>query len=678
MQSKTSSFKGGIVNRALLRKNLTRFWPLWAVYAAAWLVMLPLTQFLMLFGTSGHYETPAELKADAANMVLSMASDPAIIMAVLFGCLAAMALCAYLCSARSVGMMHAFPIRREEMYLTNFLSGAVAFAATNVVVFLLTAAIQAAGGVLIWKNLLLWLGCSLGTLLFFYGFAFFCAMFTGQILAIPAFYGILNVLAVGLNDLIQSFAGVFFYGYTGGGTPGWVIWLTPVWKLVNDLQVNSTWYQELGYSDHYSLGNPRCVLIYAAFGVIWAILGLLVYRVRRSETASDTVTVRWAKPLFRYGVAVCAALSLGQGLYFLVWQAFRTDGTYSLPGILVCMILTGLVGYYAAEMLLRKSFRVFRKSRKGAAILVAALVLFGVGVSLDVTGVEHKVPATANVESLEFSIGGQNYCSGEITDPDVIESFRAAHQAMLDEKAENLNRRQEDASAAHGNSGYSYAYVTLNYHLKRGGTVSRNYSLYYTADDQNVPGSSAALLAELSCNPAVQRANLFNGKDYAGKMTAGEMYYQIGNGNQDSTTFDGETAEILYAAILKDIDAGHFGKNQFKDGAWEKETYVNSLSLYYSTQNDEMDGFSVDFSTNCTYLLAALKETGVVNEDHPLTTYAENNEESLYGEQSDEPSTETAIEKRQAEKNDAVVAEETGISTEIIGGADGPTAVFIA
>ena len=30
MQSKTSCFNG-----ALLRKNLTRFWPLWAVYAVA-------------------------------------------------------------------------------------------------------------------------------------------------------------------------------------------------------------------------------------------------------------------------------------------------------------------------------------------------------------------------------------------------------------------------------------------------------------------------------------------------------------------------------------------------------------------------------------------------------------------------------------------------------------------
>mgnify|MGYP000706588238 FL=1 len=45
MRSKTSYFNG-----ALLRKNLTRFWPLWTVYAAAWLLAGPVTRFVTAFG----------------------------------------------------------------------------------------------------------------------------------------------------------------------------------------------------------------------------------------------------------------------------------------------------------------------------------------------------------------------------------------------------------------------------------------------------------------------------------------------------------------------------------------------------------------------------------------------------------------------------------------------------
>ena len=37
MQSKTSCFNG-----ALLRKNLTRFWPLWGLWGLIWMFLIPL------------------------------------------------------------------------------------------------------------------------------------------------------------------------------------------------------------------------------------------------------------------------------------------------------------------------------------------------------------------------------------------------------------------------------------------------------------------------------------------------------------------------------------------------------------------------------------------------------------------------------------------------------------
>ena len=39
MQSATSFF-----NRALFRKNLQRFWPLWLGYVLIWLLLLPVSQ----------------------------------------------------------------------------------------------------------------------------------------------------------------------------------------------------------------------------------------------------------------------------------------------------------------------------------------------------------------------------------------------------------------------------------------------------------------------------------------------------------------------------------------------------------------------------------------------------------------------------------------------------------
>ena len=50
----------------------------------------------------------------------------------------------------------------------------------------------------------MWLAMQVLLTLFFYSFAVFCAMFTGHILALPAFYGILSVLAVVMVQLVNE------------------------------------------------------------------------------------------------------------------------------------------------------------------------------------------------------------------------------------------------------------------------------------------------------------------------------------------------------------------------------------------------------------------------------------------------------------------------------------------
>ena len=46
MQSKTSCFK--CLNGILLRKHLTRFWPLWVLYAAIWTLAAPVYQLSLI------------------------------------------------------------------------------------------------------------------------------------------------------------------------------------------------------------------------------------------------------------------------------------------------------------------------------------------------------------------------------------------------------------------------------------------------------------------------------------------------------------------------------------------------------------------------------------------------------------------------------------------------------
>lgn len=604
---------GRLVNPTLFRKNLTRFWPLWAAYGAFWIIAVPVLQYMQLYGQAARLYTPsaAQRTADATRQMLEAGAGLSVIVGAVAGCLFAMVLFSYLYSARSVGMMHSFPIRREGLFLTNYLSGAAVFLATDAVVVLLTAAIQGPAGALDWGNLGAFFLSNGGTMLFFYSFAVFCAMFTGQILALPAFYAIFNILIMAVNQLIQSFARAFIYGYDSGSS-AWMVWLTPAWKLYRTLKLDQT---NRGALAQFRLRGLSAVGIYAAAGLVFAAAALLVYQHRRSETAGDTVSVRCMRPVFRWSVALCTAFGLGQALYFLVFRSGSDSNHASLPEMMLCIIFCGLLGYYAAEMLLKKTFRVFRNSWRGAVILTALLLAVGIGTARDVLGVASRIPAVSRIASVDFNFSGENQCSGAVSDAGLIREFCEAQKSILAEKGVMLQR--EKVYNAHGTDRYSYAGVIICYHLKNGSTISQNYGLYYTLSDLKHSSGAISRLAKLAAEPEIQRSNLLAHLT-PDQVRNGELDYLKTAGSLGTVSFDRDAAREICAAAERDIAAGHFGKNQFDYQSYRRETYANTLRLYYKNAQGDLIPQSISFSSNCTELIAALKKNGVTDAKHPL------------------------------------------------------------
>ena len=195
MRSVTSCF-----NFTLFRKNLSRFWPIWGLYGFLWLMLLPVN--VLVNGEHMDRTTTRLLPLNYLSGFLSTAT----LFSLLFGILTAMAVFSYLYNSRSAGFFHTLPMRREGLFLTNYLSGLAFLIVPNVVVFLVSLAVETAFGLLVFSSLFTWLVVTSMLNLFFYSFAVFCAMFTGHILALPAFYGILNFLVMGLCFLVNDMA----------------------------------------------------------------------------------------------------------------------------------------------------------------------------------------------------------------------------------------------------------------------------------------------------------------------------------------------------------------------------------------------------------------------------------------------------------------------------------------
>ena len=652
-------------NRGLLVKNLSRFWPLWALYAAIWVVCMPASQFLMLFGRHYRGGDPADMALRTQQETLSQAGSAALAMSLVFGCLFAMALFSYLYSSRSVGMMHSFPIRREGLFLTQYVTGLGVFLVIDVVVLVLTAAVQGAAGCLSWSALGTWFACAAGEMLFFYSFAVFCAMFTGQLLALPVFYGILNGLVYGVALLLQSLGSLLYYGYYSGSVPSVVEWFSPVVKLAGVSY--TTYYSELNEISGYHMENMTNLIPYLAAAVVLTVLALLLYRTHRSESAGDVISVKWAKYLFRYGVAVCCALSLGQGVYSILWNQFGDNSSNSsIPLLGVCMVVLGLVGYFVAEMLMCKSFRVLRTGWRGAAVLTAALAVLCVCAAADVLGVENRVPEVDTVESVSFGIGGQNYCSGTVSDPEVIQQLTQLHRSILDNKETQLSRQQtywaDDPMLVKNVDDVSdgSAYLSLNYCLKNGARVKRSYDLIYLYSELDDPDSVISQLAALVKDPRIQRVNLLSQLDDDMTVTGGnlEEYSATGTyvGFTEAGSMDAATAKKLFDAIMQDVDAGHFGADQFGPDAG-KNTYANTLDLYCTDSTGRRsDDIYLQFNTRCSYLLQVLADTGLADRV-ALVTYGQMGSDS--------------------EQMNGIVETTDADPTTIIGGADSAADVWV-
>ena len=551
-------------NFTLFRKNLSRFWPIWGLYGFLWLMLLPVNVLV-----NGEYMG----RGQARMLPLEYCSGylgAAVFFSLVFGILAAMAVFSYLYSSRSAGFLHTLPLRREGLFLTNYLSGLAFLIVPNLAVFLLSVLVEAAFGILVFSSLFTWLVVTCLLNLFFYSFAVFCAMFTGHILALPAFYGILNILAAGLCFLLQDMASRFLFGFTSAAWMGKAAtWLTPILYLGQHTGIE---YGEAGTNSAYFSGLGYVFLL-ALVGVAFAGLALVVYRRRQLESAGDVVSVGWVKPVFQYGVAFCCSITLGS-LFDNIFSSLLPRSAWIL---LAWMLLWGAFGCFVAAMLLHKSFWVFRPCWKGCAVFLAALTAAMCLMELDGFGFERRVPAAAQVERVYLS-SVRSYPDDDLRwntytleDPELIGQLVELHQRITQEKGwlEEAANHQGNSWSVDEADGLQVQTedgvdLSLTYILTDGSIMERSYYLPVTTETLTDPDSPDAMLQALLNVPGLSEQSYFAGLSEDDRLVDAVLtaVYQDGvsRGLYSEEYLPAEALPELEAAVRADLAAGNLGR----------------------------------------------------------------------------------------------------------------------
>ncbi len=432
MKLKTSFF-----NTAVLKKDLSRFAPVWGLYAIFQVLFV-----LLMWGDEGE---PARFATNAAEILMGMG-----VLNLLYAGLCAFLLFGDLFVPRMCNALHALPLRREGWFLTHLTSGMLFCLIPNTIGALLSALLLQQYA----YAAFLWLAVMVLQYLFFFGVAAFSAMCAGNALGGIAVYSIFNFFAVLAAWLAVTFYEPVLYGVT-----------LDIESYVNyspTFAFSQSVYFQFKYDNMHSaavfLGHVAedWAYLFAAAGVGVVLLGLavLIYRRRDLESAGDLISLRPVAPVF----LVIYSLCMGAVMYFIA-EAFS-------DGMQYIFLLIGLaIGFFTGRMLLEKKVNIFsKKSFLGFGILVGAFVLSIVITMADPIGITRFVPEPERVSRVQISpYTSQYYIQTKgttLTDPEDIAVITGIHSELTQNRYNNGDTM-----------------LTIRYEMKNGTMVQRQYEM---------------------------------------------------------------------------------------------------------------------------------------------------------------------------------------------------------
>ena len=492
MKSRTSFF-----NPTAFRKNLTRFAPAWALYGVILLLIL-----VTMVGSDFDW---FDSDLSEALMIFPTAN-------IIFAFISAQLLYGDLYNSRMCNALHALPLRRENWFVTNLVSGLTfnLIPTAVMLVFSLLMILLGAGrcnnGLLI--PVMIFLGSNL-QYLFFFGLATFCAFLVGKRFAMAVVYAIVNFVSMIVFWLVDMLYIPMLYGVKTVMEP--FILFSPVVQMCSAEYMDVEWLKTEIISEsraYFSRGIMHLtdgwgyIAICAALGIGLMGLALMLYRRRKLECAGDFMAIRGMEPVF------LTVYTLVIGCLFQM-----IFGTFTGNDIGLSLFVGLIVGFFTGQMLIKRTVRVFRwKTWLQCGALIGIFLLTLLVTKLDPLGIQTWMPDAEDVASIQVNANHGNYVSiGEtftVEDAEDIEKMLHVHGILLDggsvEDTVIAPTTTVEIYEATPAENYSIP-VSIHYQLKSGRTVSRYYYAYVVSEAGQI---LRPYFADVSCVLGVEADEL--------------------------------------------------------------------------------------------------------------------------------------------------------------------------
>lgn len=575
MKLRTSLF-----NKTVLKKDITRFAPVWGLYT----VFMLMTLFLIW----AEENSPARFATNASYIMMAMG-----IVNFVYGGLCALLLFGDLFTTKMCNALHAMPLRREGWFLTHLTAGILFCIGPNCLGAVLAAAILQEYCYLAF----VWLAIMVCQYLFFFGTGAFCAQCAGNKLGAAAVYGLFNLLSVLVAFLVETFYAPVLYGIE----PDWekLCSYSPVVGFTLSPYVSVEYDNMRGAAvfEGFIPENWQFLFLSLAVGLALLAAAVLLYRKRSLESAGDFIAVKPAAPVF----LVIYTLCVGAALYFIA-DLVAGGSEY------VFLLIGFAIGFFTGWMLLEKKVNVFKPKKFLGFGILTLVFFFTVALTwLDPLGITRYVPKAEQVVSVDICHYASDYYLDNhaltLTEPEDIEAILTVHSDLVENR----------------NAGETSVCLRLRYTLDSGAKVDRQYYIdptgknatilrpyfsdfSYVTRHESVDDileqfysvefySHGTLLPNIQIRTPAEHAELGN----VGKYN-GEDWIFINS--QDTAVIRG-----LLEAIRADCDAGNMVQLwDFHTG--ESEGY---MTIYLISDYSWDEGFDLTIYSDCTNTIQYLQ-----------------------------------------------------------------------
>lgn len=341
-----------------------------------------------------NYERELLAYTEKMTAWLSFGCGMTVFLMVMTALICGMSSFSYLNSKSKVDFYHSIPVKREKLYIANYLNGILMLAVPYAAVLILAVVIAVSNGVsgaVLWPLALSGYGLTMIYYILMYSLAVVAAMMTGNLVVgvlgsmVLCFYVPLAVMLGG--GYMETFFHTFmYYQYS---------------DIVTVMSRISPFMEYIYQVDRYAAEgvSTMAIVTAVAVSVLLAVVGGLLYRKRPSEAAGRAMAFAVSRPVIRILLTILAAL--GFGLFF--WAMRYTTG-WAVFGILC----GGIIAHCVIEIIYHFDFKKLFSNKLQLVGCLAVSLLVMLTFRYDWVGYDQYLPDAGKVKEAAIDMNALN------------------------------------------------------------------------------------------------------------------------------------------------------------------------------------------------------------------------------------------------------------------------------